>query len=166
MTDDDFREIQKLVDSGDLAAAKDRLKTIARPWPEPDLDFREPLAEIYWRLGYAEMAGLFWYVGEATSSEIEQAIAAFEHSCGDHPLTIRDRVRLDLQQATSVSARVRRLHERVDAIAEPKAPPPTPSRWLNERTILLGCATALAFIVAFTVVGIINVCMWIYRAML
>ena len=63
MTDDDLRAIQELVESGNFEAASQHLQNLISPYPT--VDQADTLAQLYWQLGYAEMAGRLWYLTDS-----------------------------------------------------------------------------------------------------
>lgn len=151
MTADELDEVQQLADAGEHDAARERLRTIEfYPLPRSRI---EPLARLYWQLGYAEMAGRLWYVTAASRPEVEQAIAAFERANGDHPRVVLDTLCEMPFGGTPGNERLKRLEQRVNALPRRNASPQTWRQWLTERAIFFGCATVLCLSIVLMVAG-------------
>ena len=152
MTAEELAEVQQLADAGEHDAARERLRTIEfYPLPRSLI---EPLARLYWQLGYAEMAGRLWYdVSEASGPEVEQAVAAFERSYGDHPRLVLDTLCELPFRGTPGNERMKRLEQRVNALPKRVTRQQTWRQWLTERVLFFGCATVLCLLIVLMVAG-------------
>lgn len=80
-------KVERDIERNDLGKARDRLHGLIQHNPD-DLDLRNRLAAIYFRLRDPAMAGRYWYLEEKRTAEIQAAVAAFERSVGYNPFFI------------------------------------------------------------------------------
>lgn len=161
-----LRKVEADSASGDLGRARDRLHGLISTYAD-DLSLRARLGAVYWRLGYPAMAGLYWYLEEERSPDMEVACRAFERRHGNSAVgmlaalkyrgdvealraTCAGRTLLDLQQ--------RAREERADqARSTPEAAAADRERSPDFRAGVVGlsCLFVLLVLVAIVVVGII-----------
>ncbi|MGI6258547.1 MAG: DUF6584 family protein [Anaerolineaceae bacterium] len=85
--DDTLKKIYSEIEAGDLGKARDRLNGLLLTYPN-DIQIRELLADVYWRLQFPAMAGRYWYLTETSGEHVETARIAFEKSFGNDPARI------------------------------------------------------------------------------
>lgn len=85
----ELAEIRRLLDSGDVDAARDRMAGAPVNFT-PLGDFARQVGDLYWDLGYPTLAGRYWYREAEKTPEMLAACAEFERSCGDNPMLIAE----------------------------------------------------------------------------
>src|SRR5512141_217310 len=79
-----LKSIEDNIRAGDLGKARDRLHGLISSYPD-NLELREQLAAVYWRLQMPEMAGRYWYLEEEKDPDMADACRRFEAQFGNDP---------------------------------------------------------------------------------
>lgn len=91
-----LKQIKKDLKSGNLGRARDRYHTLMLKYPD-DLEIREGLAELYFKLNLPAKAGRYWYLSSKKEDGIRNSIEIFEKSCGNDPYVILSKLQLNLE---------------------------------------------------------------------
>ena len=89
-----IKRIEKDIESGNLGKARERYRTLIYNYPY-DLDLRNGLAEIYFKIQQPAMAGRYWYLKEDKTKEMEWACKKFEKHCHHNPYKILAQIKVN-----------------------------------------------------------------------
>jgi hypothetical protein len=85
--EDTLRKVENDIQAGDLGKARDRLHGLISNYPD-NIELRDELGQIYWRLQMPEMAGRYWYLVENKDENMAGAGQRFEAKFGNDPALI------------------------------------------------------------------------------
>lgn len=104
------RKLKEDLEQGRLGSARDRLNGLVISFPD-NLDLRRQLAEVYWKLGYPEHAGRFWFLEDMLDERQQGAVTAFLLSCRGDPELALKRLKLRMGIETLGAAAMARLEQ-------------------------------------------------------
>jgi hypothetical protein len=156
--------IRAEIEAGDLGSARDRLHGLISSYPG-DLRLRRELGEVYWALGDRAMAGRHWYLVVEKSPVMEEAVKAFERSCGGNAGHMLRSLKLLADPATLDPPAAGAIYEELriragaapwrrrdgDRSGEGKGMP------LQSTIIQYGCMVLLVAVALFAVIGLVTV---------
>lgn len=108
-----LKKVEADIAAGDLGKARDRLQGLLRAYPA-DLEIRDRLGEVFWRLQYPEAAGRYWYLLPRDTEDRRGACAAFEARHGNDPQIVFRRLRLHPMQTADLPEHAREALEKLN----------------------------------------------------
>lgn len=145
--------IEEEIAQGKLGVARDRLHGLVNAYPN-DLDLRFKLGELYFKLGYPNEAGCYWFLLEQPSEEQKQAIDTFVKSCGGSLELIVKRLKFRGDVPPNVSDEIRTALEKFPKKQkEPKS---------LDRVWLFGCAFVGLFVLFAVGKTVVELFQWLF----
>jgi hypothetical protein len=87
-----LNRVRNEIEQGQIETARNRLHELIHSYPH-NMFIRKMLGDVNFQLGNIREAGRWWYLIKAKSPEMQNAIQAFEKSCGNNPVHIGRRIK-------------------------------------------------------------------------
>jgi hypothetical protein len=113
-----LQKIEDEIKIGKLGKARDRLNGLLSNDPT-NLQLRERMGDIYWKLQMPEVAGKYWYFVENKTAEMTEAVKEFEKYCGNDPMQIL--FSLDYRKENETNVYVNTILSNLDNKAKEKS---------------------------------------------
>jgi hypothetical protein len=156
--DAELLAIRDAAAAGDARAARDRVQVLSLIASVTDPRAVD-IGHVCLAAGFREMAGRYWYLQGERTPEMTDAVAAFEHACGDNPAVILDALGHNGEWDLSDHPALARLKEREKSLREEHDLEYVGG--LFERLLPVGCIAGLIACFAVFIIGIVQVIDWL-----
>ncbi len=156
----DLAEIRKAISHGQTEEATKRLLGVSYNCV-PGTTHSQEVGDLFMELGFAAMAGRYWYLLENKTDRMTAVCQEFEHSLGDDPGLIAQCFFRPLLSSPFAITKLEDLWARAkDLRQEYKYDVKPPARGLRDTLGLLGCGI-VAFVVMFVfIMGVVFIGSW------
>jgi len=159
-----LRKVEQDCARGDYGKARDRLHGLISTYPG-ELALRAKLGQVYWDLHHPAMAGLYWYLEERTSAEMDAAREAFERRHGNDPVAMLRSLKYrgdigairDSFAERRLLALQQRADERRDNRVRPQREVQDAKQDFRTGVVVLGCFILVLAFVLLLLIGFISV---------
>jgi hypothetical protein len=158
----DLAEVQSAIAHGQRNEAIAKLQAVALNVP-PGQILSKDIGDFFYELGFAEMAGRYWYLLDDKSDAMVVACQKFEHSLANSPGQIADAFMSTLQAKVQPCewVRLRELRDQARAYRNAHEYSIEPrNRAVQGRIVLFCCATITCLVLFLMAMGVVYITTW------
>lgn len=151
-------KVEQEILEGKLGVARDRLHGLITTYPE-DISLRSRLGDVYWALGYPELAGQWWFLDDDLTDDKREAVRAFAKVCSQDADAMMRALKLgelDVEVAERAASRLAEFGDEPEFSPEDLKFRPKKPAVQSDMFFACGCVAAAILILALAVVGLVS----------